>query len=113
MIRRPPRSTLFPYTTLFRSRDADWSLYQTYLQSRPEEAELSAIRLLLSLCREYKFRLHIVHLSARKALPELRAARSEGLPVSVETCPHYLHLTAETIPRGATLFKCEIGRAHV
>jgi allantoinase len=89
-----------------RLRDADWSLYQTYLQSRPEEAELSAIRLLLSLCREYKFRLHIVHLSASKALPELRAARSEGLPVSVETCPHYLHLTAEAIPRGATLFKC-------
>src|SRR2546426_8628815 len=23
MIRRPPRSTLFPYTTLFRSEDAD------------------------------------------------------------------------------------------
>src|SRR3712207_7326897 len=23
MIRRPPRSTLFPYTTLFRSRDED------------------------------------------------------------------------------------------
>jgi allantoinase len=86
--------------------DADWSLYQTYLQSRPEEAELSAIRLLLSLCREFKFRLHIVHLSASKALPELCAARSEGLPVSVETCPHYLHLTAEAIPRGATLFKC-------
>ena len=86
--------------------DADWSLYRTYLQSRPEEAELSAIRLLLSLCREYQFRLHIVHLSASTALPELRAARSEGLPVSVETCPHYLHLTAETIPKGATLFKC-------
>jgi allantoinase len=86
--------------------DADWSRYQTYLQSRPEEAELSAIRLLLSLCREYNFRLHIVHLSASKALPELRAARSEGLPVSVETCPHYLHLTAEIIPNGATLFKC-------
>jgi allantoinase len=86
--------------------DADWSLYQTYLQSRPEEAELSAIRLLLSLCHEYKFRLHIVHLSASKALPELRAARFEGLPVTVETCPHYLHLTAETIPKGATLFKC-------
>jgi len=89
-----------------RLRDADWSFYQTYLQSRPEEAELSAIRLLLSLCREYKFRLHIVHLSASKALPDLRAARSEGLPVTVETCPHYLHLTAETIPRGATVFKC-------
>ncbi|HXQ97640.1 MAG TPA: amidohydrolase family protein, partial [Candidatus Limnocylindrales bacterium] len=86
--------------------DADWSLYQTYLLSRPEEAELSAIRLLLSLCREYKFRLHIVHLSASKALAELSAARSEGLPVTVETCPHYLHLFAEAIPKGATLFKC-------
>ena len=85
---------------------ADWSRYATYLQSRPEEAELSAIRLLLSLCREYKFRLHIVHLSASRALPELRAARSEGLAVSVETCPHYLHLTADTIANGATLFKC-------
>ena len=86
--------------------NADWSLYETYLQSRPEEAELSAIRMLLSLCREYKFRLHIVHLSASSALPDLRAARAAGLPVTVETCPHYLHLTAETIPKGATLFKC-------
>jgi len=86
--------------------NADWSLYETYLQSRPEEAELSAIRMLLSACREFKFRLHIVHLSASRALPELRAARSEGLSVSVETCPHYLHLTAETISPGATLFKC-------
>jgi allantoinase len=86
--------------------DADWTLYNTYLQSRPEEAELSAIRLLLSLCREYKFRLHIVHLSAVSALPELSAARAEGLPVSIETCPHYLYFAAETIPAGATLFKC-------
>jgi allantoinase len=86
--------------------NADWSLYKTYLQSRPEEAELSAIRMLLSLCREYKFRLHIVHLSASAALPELRAARAARMPVTVETCPHYLHLTGETIPDGATLFKC-------
>ncbi len=85
---------------------ADWSLYSTYLQSRPDEAELAAIRLMLSLCREYGFRLHIVHLSTSQALPELRAARSEGLPVSVETCPHYLHLSAETIADGATLCKC-------
>ena len=86
--------------------NADWSIYQTYLQSRPEKAELLAIRMLLSLCREYKFRLHIVHLSASAALPELRAARSEGLAVSVETCPHYLHFIAETIPNGGTLVKC-------
>ena len=89
-----------------RLQNADWSRYSTYLQSRPEEAELAAIRLLLSLCRQYKFRLHIVHLSASRALAELRAARAEGLPVSVETCPHYLHFCAEEIPVGATLCKC-------
>jgi allantoinase len=84
----------------------DWSRYSTYLQSRPDEAELSAIRLMLSLCREYGFRLHIVHLSTSQALPDLRAARAEGLPVSVETCPHYLHLSAQMIANGATLSKC-------
>jgi allantoinase len=89
-----------------RLQTADWSRYSTYLQSRPEEAELAAIRLLLSLCRQYKFRLHIVHLSASSALAELCAARAEGLPVSVETCPHYLHFCAEEIPDGATLCKC-------
>jgi allantoinase len=86
--------------------DADWSRYSTYLQSRPDEAELAAIRLMLSLCREYGFRLHIVHLSTSEALQELRAARSEGLAVTVETCPHYLRLCAETIANGATLSKC-------
>jgi allantoinase len=86
--------------------NADWSRYSTYLQSRPDEAELAAIRLMLGLCREYGFRLHIVHLSTSAALPELCAARTEGLPVTVETCPHYLHLSAETIANGATLSKC-------
>ena len=85
---------------------ADWKSYATYLQSRPEEAELSAIRLLIALCREYRFRLHVVHLSACGGLAPLRAARDEGLPVSVETCPHYLHFAAEEIGDGATLCKC-------
>jgi allantoinase len=89
-----------------RLANADWKCYATYLQSRPDEAELSAIRMMLSLCREYKFRLHIVHLSTSRALPELGAARSEGLALSVETCPHYLHLAADTIGTGATLCKC-------
>jgi len=89
-----------------RLGDADWTRYTTYLQSRPDEAELTAIRLMLSLCQEYRFRLHIVHLATGQALEELRAARAEGLPVSVETCPHYLHLEAETIADGATLCKC-------
>ncbi len=93
-------------TRHLQDENADWSRYSTYLQSRPEEAECAAIRLLLSLCCEYRFRLHIVHLSASQALSELCAARAEGLPVSVETCPHYLHFCAEEIPDRATLCKC-------
>jgi allantoinase len=85
---------------------ADWSKYSVYLQSRPDEAELSAIRLMLSLCREFHFRLHIVHLATSQALDMLRQAKSEGLPVTVETCPHYLHFSSDKIPDGQTLFKC-------
>jgi allantoinase len=47
-----------------------------------------------------------VHLSAAESIPAIRAAKAEGLPISVETCPHYLCLQAETIPDGETLFKC-------
>jgi len=93
-------------TATARLANADWRNYTVYLQSRPEESELSAIRLLLSLCRDYEFRLHIVHLSASQALPELCAARADGLPVTVETCPHYLHFSAEEIPDRATQYKC-------
>jgi allantoinase len=85
---------------------ADWRSYATYLASRPDQAELDAIRLMIRLCRQYRFRLHIVHLSTALALEELQAARAEGLPITVETCPHYLHFAAEKIADGTTLLKC-------
>src|SRR2546429_9452277 len=44
MIRRPPRSTLFPYTTLFRS-DAD---YKKEVDAKVEEAEYDVGRALLA-----------------------------------------------------------------
>jgi allantoinase len=85
---------------------ADPRRYATYLASRPGASEEEAIRLIAGLCRETRARTHIVHHSAASALPLLRAARAEGLPLSAETCPHYLHFTAEAIPDGATPFKC-------
>jgi len=87
-------------------READWRRYATYLASRPDEAELQAIELMIQLCRQYGFRLHIVHLATARALGVLRAAKAEGLPVTVETCPHYLHFAAEGIEDGATQLKC-------
>lgn len=85
---------------------ANWREYDTYLRSRPEDAETEAIRLLIELVRTFNCRVHIVHLSAGSALSDLEAARSQALPVSVETCPHYLYFSAEGIPDGRTEFKC-------
>jgi allantoinase len=84
----------------------DWFEYSTYLRSRPDASELAAIRMLIGLCRKHSFHLHIVHLATALALEELAQARNEGLPITVETCPHYLHFFAEEIPTGGTLYKC-------
>ncbi|HEY2804878.1 MAG TPA: allantoinase AllB [Gemmatimonadales bacterium] len=80
--------------------------YHCYLQSRPREAENQAIELMIQLCREYRTRVHIVHLSSSDALAMLRDARKDGLPISVETCPHYLHFAAAEIRDGACQYKC-------
>jgi allantoinase len=86
--------------------EADPRAYRGYLQSRPAAWEDEAIRLLVRLCRETGCAVHVVHLSSASSLPVLREARAAGLPITVETCPHYLCLEAESIPDGATHFKC-------
>ncbi|GAB2746923.1 allantoinase AllB [Salinifilum aidingensis] len=80
--------------------------YRSFLDSRPESAEVTAISRVLELSRRTGCRVHIVHLAAAGALDELARARAEGVPVTVETCPHYLSFCAEEIPDGATAFKC-------
>ncbi|HEX2091926.1 MAG TPA: allantoinase AllB, partial [Longimicrobiaceae bacterium] len=80
--------------------------YDSYLRSRPPEAETEAVRLLVRLCRRFGTRVHVVHVAAAEALPLLRQAREEGLPLTAETCPHYLHFAAEEVPEGATEWKC-------
>jgi allantoinase len=80
--------------------------YETFLRSRPRAAEDEAVALLIRLCRETRARVHVVHHSSADALPLLREARGEGLPLTVETCPHYLNIAAEDVPDGATEFKC-------
>jgi allantoinase len=85
---------------------ASRSSYQTFLRSRPRTAEDQAVELMIKLSRETGCRIHIVHHSSADALPMLRQAKSSGLSLTVETCPHYLHFCAEDIPEGATEFKC-------
>lgn len=80
--------------------------YAGFLASRPPAAEVAAIERVVEGLRRHGGRAHILHLSAADALPTIRAAKDEGLGLTVETCPHYLTLTAEAVPDGATTHKC-------
>lgn len=92
--------------TIEQHRIAHALTYAEFLGSRPSEAETTAITQVIEACRATGCRTHIVHLSSAAALPDVAAAKAEGLPLTVETCPHYLTLAAEDIPDGQTQFKC-------
>lgn len=89
-----------------RAPEPSGSRYGDFLASRPRDAEDAAIATVIAATRRTGARTHVLHLSSSDALPALRSARSEGLPITVETCPHYLSFDAETILEGATQFKC-------
>jgi allantoinase len=85
---------------------ADPKMYKTWLSSRPPEAETKAIEMLIRLAREFKARVHIVHLSSEFSVPLIRRAKKEGLRITAETCPHYLFFNSASIKNGRTEFKC-------
>jgi allantoinase len=80
--------------------------YSAFLHSRPPASEVSAITQVIRSAEETGCRVHVVHLSSAEALPTIANARTDGVALTVETCPHYLTLSAEEIPDGATPFKC-------
>src|ERR1044071_4404155 len=89
-----------------KASDESSSDYRAFLESRPRAAENEAIELMIRLSREFNTRVHIVHLSSADAIALLRKAQSDGVRITAETCPHYLHFAAEELPSGATEFKC-------
>lgn len=89
-----------------RSPSHDPRAYATWLATRPEDAEVEAIDTLVRLCRRHGTRVHVVHVSSRGGAERVAHAREEGLPLSAETCPHYLAFTSADVPDGATDFKC-------
>jgi allantoinase len=85
---------------------ADPHHYSTWLNSRPPAAEQGAIELLIRLAARTRAHTHVVLLASAAAVPALMTARAEGVPITVETCPHYLTFCAEEIRSGATAWKC-------
>ncbi|GGV72195.1 MULTISPECIES: allantoinase AllB [Streptomyces] len=84
----------------------DGAAYAGFLASRPPEAEDAAVAALIAEAGRLDARVHVLHLSSAGALPLLAAARAAGVRITAETCPHYLTLSAEEVPDGATAFKC-------
>ncbi|MFJ8016903.1 allantoinase AllB [Streptomyces sp. NPDC096339] len=80
--------------------------YADFLASRPQDAENTAIQNLIDQAKRLNARVHVLHLSSASALPLIAAAKAEGVQITVESCPHFLTLTAEEVPDGATEFKC-------
>jgi allantoinase len=80
--------------------------YATYLATRPPQAEVAAIELMIRLSREFDARVHIVHVACGEGVDAIARAKGAGVRITAETCPHYLAFPAEEIPDGATEFKC-------
>ena len=80
--------------------------YVGFAASRPPVAEVVAVQAVVAASRATGCRVHVVHLAAAAALPVVRAAHDAGVPVTAETCPHYLTLTASDAPDGDAAFKC-------
>ncbi|MFJ9811748.1 allantoinase AllB [Streptomyces sp. NPDC101158] len=86
--------------------DGEAVAYAAFLASRPRVAENTAIQNLIDQARRLRARVHVLHLSSSDALPLIAAAKAEGVQITVESCPHFLTLTSEEVPDGATEFKC-------
>ncbi|MDQ1454351.1 MAG: dihydroorotase [Acidobacteriaceae bacterium] len=70
------------------------------LRGMPIEAEAGIVARDIALLRELnddRAHLHVAHLSAKKALDHVRAARKSGLHVTCEVTPHHFVLTEEAI----------------
>jgi len=102
--------------------------YKSWMDSRPERYEHRAIEEIIGLLqklnhqpfksrthtpyspmkrkRHVNFQVHIVHISHPLSLEAIAKARSNNLPITAETCPHYLYFTADDIGVGQTQFKC-------
>jgi allantoinase len=84
----------------------DFSSYQEFLDSRPDDWEVNAINEIIRLSKKHNCKVHIVHLSSAKALKLINKAQQGGIKITAETCPHYLTLDSESIPDGDGRFKC-------
>lgn len=69
----------------------------TGLSGKPREAEETFIARNLILAKNNKSRLHITHVSTKTSVELIRFAKSMGVNVTCDTCPHYFTLSEEAV----------------
>jgi len=79
--------------------------YADLLESRPAEAEATAIRRCAEVARRHGFRLHVVHVASALGVGEVRRARAADTPLTAETCPQYLWLCDADFERAGPWMK--------
>ncbi|MDO5016497.1 MAG: allantoinase AllB, partial [Eubacteriales bacterium] len=89
-----------------RAQRKETNTWQDFLDSRPVTAELIATEAVISLAEETGCRVHICHVSHPDVAEVVACAQEAGLPVTAETCTHYLSMTDKDVIKNGALFKC-------
>ena len=70
--------------------------YADLFARRPDFTESTSVAIGIELSTATGCPFHVVHLSSARAVELIRQAQAEGVPVTTETCPHFLTLTDES-----------------
>lgn len=70
-----------------------------FVESRPPIVESMAVAELAVIAGELDAHVHLAHVSCAAALEVLQNAQDAGIPMTGETCPHYLFFTAADMDR--------------
>jgi carbamoyl-phosphate synthase/aspartate carbamoyltransferase/dihydroorotase len=74
--------------------------YRAWISGKPiaVHAEGETVAEILQLVRQFRKPTHFCHISTRYEIDLLRAAKEEGLPISIGVTPHHLYLTDADLP---------------
>lgn len=87
------------------------SLLEKVVYSWPKEkvivfhAEGKSIDLAINLCRRYRNKIHITHVSTGYDLEKILSAKGEGINISCDVTPHHLFLTKDQKELSAGFYK--------
>ncbi|MDD7401096.1 MAG: allantoinase AllB [Eubacteriales bacterium] len=88
------------------ARQSNNEKIRDFLDSHDVWAEYVATKNVLDMCRATGGRVHICHVSHPMVAQAVKDAIAEGLPVTAETCPHYLKYSENFLFEKGAPAKC-------